>query len=185
MSRRSKKGGGGPETLEETFAKYKVDPSLKSNHAFLYFPVGLVMTSIPIYLHHSIFGLELEGNYPLFAATAILSAMILVLAYHNVAFKLKTRLDNNREDIITLASIDHGKDKKRIQRDKKRAQKAITETESMRFSVLYNNALYLFVVVLLSFFVFKNFDAAYNYVLSVALSAGALSFFAAFALTSK
>jgi len=98
-----------------------------------------------------------------------------------------------------------GQDKKDVFAKKKQSQAKVTQRETMAFSILYNNALFLLSVVVLGFFVFKSAPgplytlasirfiycatlsllpplACSNYVISVSLSAAALSFFSASAL---
>jgi hypothetical protein len=70
-----------------------------------------------------------------------------------------TRLVSHRESLISASNIKSGKDKKEVLAKKKQEQVAVTQRESIAFSILYNNALFLFGVIVLGFFVFKSASA--------------------------
>ncbi|ELR17861.1 Transloconassociated protein subunit gamma, putative [Acanthamoeba castellanii str. Neff] len=159
----------------DIFSQFQEDHRPTSEQLAIYFPSALALTLIPLYLFYSIFGLELYTYLPLFGVVSVGSALILTLAYHNIAHWLKTRLVSHREGLVPKS----GKDKKDVLAKKKQEQIQVTQRESIAFSILYNNALFLFGVIVLGFFVFKSASAPFNYVLSVSLSAAALSFFSA------
>lgn len=46
----------------------------------------------------------------------------------------------------------------------------VADFEATTFSIFYNNAFYLLCLIVLSFFVFKNFSPTVNYLFSVGLS---------------
>merc|ERR1711915_847790 len=169
------------EQLEAVFEEFRTDYTLQTDQATVYFPVALFVTAIPLYLYHSIFGMDVQTNYVLYGVVTVLSSMILTLAYHNIAFWLNARLQPARENAISHKNIKKGakEDKKKALESVKEKQAAVTTKETMWFSMLYNNALFLFILILLAFFVFKNATAPYNYVLSVSLSSTLLSLFAA------
>jgi hypothetical protein len=70
-----------------------------------------------------------------------------------------SRLISHREGLISVSNIKSGKDKKEVYAKKKQEQAHVTQRESIAFSILYNNALFLFCVVVLGFFVFKSASA--------------------------
>merc|ERR1711915_256373 len=53
----------------------------------------------------------------------------------------------------------------------------VAESEATTFSLFYNNALFLMLVVVGSFMVFKSFAPAYNYVFSTLGAAGIIALF--------
>ncbi|KAL6054417.1 SWI/SNF and RSC complex subunit Ssr3 [Balamuthia mandrillaris] len=162
---------------EDPFSEFKTDRRPSPGQLFVYLPSAIAVTLIPLYLYHSIFGMDLQSYAPLFAVVTALSTLFVTIAYHNISFWLKTRLSTQRDKILTKGSVtDKVSDKKVALENKKQSQAAVTRTESMAFSILYNNALFLFSVLVLAFIVFKNASAPYNYVFSIALSAGLLSF---------
>jgi len=136
----------------------------------IYLVIAFAITLVPLYLYHSIFGVEVQTHYLLFAVVSFGSALILSIAYHNVAYWLKVRLISLDETSFT-----------RGQRLKEDKEAAITR-ESVAFSVLYNNVLFLFLYVVMAFFLLKSASGPYNYVLSVSFTAALMSLFSAVAL---
>lgn len=51
----------------------------------------------------------------------------------------------------------------------------VADYEATNFSIFYNNALFLAVVIFLSFYLLKNFTPAVNYILSVSSAAGLIA----------
>jgi len=155
---------------------------------FLYFISALVIAGLPIYLYEAIFDLAWNQNTPLFVVVSVFTSFILVLAHYNTAFATRSRLNRSREDIITKASVSiiknaDGKiDKKSLLAEKRKQQAAITNIESVAFSLLYNNVAFLLLIVVLAFYVFRFATAPYNYVLSVSLAAGILSISSAYSV---
>lgn len=68
---------------------------------------------------------------------------------------IRCRLVSHREGLVPKS----GKDKKDSLAKKKQEQTQVTQRESIAFSILYNNALFLFGVIVLGFFVFKSASA--------------------------
>jgi len=93
-------------------------------------------------------------------------------AYHNVAFSLNSRLLREREG--TVARPKTGKSEVEAQ---KVMQKNATNQEAVAFSILYNNSIFLFSLILLAFYIFPSLSAVFNYILSVGLSAGLVAVF--------
>ena len=53
----------------------------------------------------------------------------------------------------------------------------VAESEATTFSLFYNNALFIMLVVLGSFVIFRSFNPAYNYTLSTLGAAGIIALF--------
>eukprot|EP01088_Endostelium_zonatum_P022571 TRINITY_DN9831_c0_g1_i1.p1 TRINITY_DN9831_c0_g1~~TRINITY_DN9831_c0_g1_i1.p1 ORF type:complete len:176 (+),score=42.30 TRINITY_DN9831_c0_g1_i1:107-634(+) len=150
-------------------------PKHRPNREQIYTYVGaaFLLNLVPVYLFSSIFGVEIRENFLLFLVTAALNALIIAVGYHNIAYAVRSRLNARRE---ALAPGSSGNEKKNSNRSR------ATNNETLAFSILYNNALFLASTVFLAFFVFKNSAAPYNYVVSTTASATALSLFASLAL---
>ena len=51
----------------------------------------------------------------------------------------------------------------------------VAEYEATTFSIFYNNALFLSILIFASFYLLRGFTPAYNYVASMALASGAIA----------
>lgn len=130
-------------------------------------------------LYVTIFGLDIQSNLPLFAVVTVFSSAILTLAYHNVAYWLKVRYSAfDRYSFFlrlllmviccrllplrdsAIVSKMKGDEKRHDQKQKKKRLNEATTKETILFSLMYNNALYLFVFLVLSFFIFRTAAAS-------------------------
>lgn len=77
-----------------------------------------------------------------------------------------------REDAVTRdMSKTLAEDKKMSKKEKDERilwkKNEVADYEATTFSLFYNNALFLAIVILLSFYILKTFTPAFNYILSV------------------
>merc|ERR1712002_182974 len=93
---------------------------------------------------------------------------------HKVAQKVEEAV--TREVMRTLSD-----DKKMSKKEKDERvlwkKNEVAESQSTTFSLFYNNALFLMLVVVGSFMLFRSFAPAYNYVLSTLGAAGIIALF--------
>uniref|UniRef100_A0A7S4M5Y2 Translocon-associated protein subunit gamma n=1 Tax=Vannella robusta TaxID=1487602 RepID=A0A7S4M5Y2_9EUKA len=144
-----------------------------------YFLNALLVVAPPVYLYHSVFGIDIEEMYWLYASVSILAAVILSTAHNNVAYWLRSRLEGHRDETVThnmVAAANEGKKHKEKVQVEKKAQKKHTRSESYSFAILYNNFFFLFVFFVVGFYFFPNFPPVYNYAFSVLGSALLVSF---------
>mmetsp|Transcript_64447 Transcript_64447/g.97129 ORF Transcript_64447/g.97129 Transcript_64447/m.97129 type:complete len:147 (-) Transcript_64447:23-463(-) len=130
-------------------------------------------------LYHSVFGIDFEEFYWLYASVSLVAAVILSTAHNNVAYWLRSKLDDHREGTVThkmVASANDGKKHKEKVHDEKKAQKTHTRSESYSFAILYNNFFFLFCFFVIGFYFFPNFPPMYNYGFAVLGSALLVSF---------
>lgn len=75
---------------------------------------------------------------------------------------------------------------KKLSEDKKMSKKEkderilwkkneVADYEATTFSIFYNNALFLAIVILTSFYILKTFSPAFNYIFSVGATSGLLA----------
>jgi hypothetical protein len=67
-------------------------------------------------------------------------------------------------------------EKKKLAQEHISHQKSVTERESMSFAILYNNLFFFAGVLVLGFFLFRQVPGTYNYILSAAIAAGAVTY---------
>mmetsp|Transcript_21438 Transcript_21438/g.36627 ORF Transcript_21438/g.36627 Transcript_21438/m.36627 type:complete len:174 (+) Transcript_21438:28-549(+) len=143
-----------------------------------YFINGLLVAAPPIYLYHSVFGINVFDLYWLYAVVSLAAAVVLSQAHHNVSYWLRTRLHSNREGTVTAAMINsaYGKNNKQKVESVKSGQKKCTHSESASFAILYNNLFFLFIFFVIGFYLFPSIPRVYNYAISVVGSAALVNF---------
>lgn len=110
------------------------------------------------------------------------STYLMAMAYKNIKFQLKHRIAVKREDAVTReVNRQLGDDKKITRKEKDERilwkKNEVADYEATTFAIFYNNALYLAIIIFISFFILKNSTPAINYIFSVGLASGALALF--------
>ncbi|CAM4975959.1 unnamed protein product [Rotaria socialis] len=104
---------------------------------------------------------------------AVVSA--IPLSYQNMKFILKHKIAQKREEAVNreISKI-FANDKNANKKDKDdrvlTRKNEVADFEATTFSIFYNNSFYLVCLIVLSFFVLKNFSPTVNYLFSVGLS---------------
>jgi len=107
---------------------------------------------------------------------------LVAFAYKNTKFVLKHKIAQKRENAVSREVMKAIADDKKMSRKEKDERvlwkkNEVADYEATTFSIFYNNALFLALVVVGSMFVLSSFAPALNYVLSVAGSAGLIALF--------
>jgi len=166
----------------DEFAEFRNDSEIQANknQKAIYYLSAFFTVSVPFYLYVSIYDLNLATSLPVYGLVTLAAGFVLTYAYHNVNVATRKRLlirrdrDVNISDYATNAR--QGEKKGQYLQRKRDETTALTSRESLAYSLMYNNALFLTLSVLLGFYFFRNAPAVYNYILSTGLSAGLLSF---------
>ena len=154
------------EEEEKLFGTYISENKPTFERRVVYIVNALILSIAPVYLYYSIFNLSLKSYGIVFLLVSAASAFGIQLAYHNVAFSLNSRLLREREGAVSRSkTTGRGVEAQKVM------QKNATNQEAVAFSILYNNSIFLFSLILLAFYLFPNLSAVYNYVISVGLSA--------------
>lgn len=104
----------------------------------------------------------------------------MAMAYRNTKFQIKHKVALKREDAVTreMAKI-LGDDKKMSRKEKDERtlwkKNEVADYEATTFSIFYNNALFLAIVIFTSFYILRSTNPALNYVLSVSGAGGLLA----------
>lgn len=104
----------------------------------------------------------------------------MAMAYRNTKFALKHKVAIKREDAVTrevARQLSDDKKASRKENDERTLWKKneVADFEATTFSLFYNNALFLAIVIFVSFYVLRSTSPIANYVLSVAGSSGLLA----------
>eukprot|EP01113_Clastostelium_recurvatum_P000788 TRINITY_DN1034_c0_g1_i1.p1 TRINITY_DN1034_c0_g1~~TRINITY_DN1034_c0_g1_i1.p1 ORF type:complete len:203 (-),score=50.52 TRINITY_DN1034_c0_g1_i1:56-604(-) len=147
----------------------------------LYFANAVIVALIPVYLFYSVFYLEFEPLNAIFYIAGVGASVYAVArSYAEAAFHKKARLLSDRENVITLKSVgnlDGQKVSKRaVVAAKRQQQLSVTAHESVAFSIIFNNVLYLGAITILAGWLFKSWTPLVNYIGSTAAASALLLF---------
>ncbi|CAF1523715.1 unnamed protein product [Rotaria sp. Silwood1] len=134
-----------------------------------------VVSAIPLWLFWRIHQMNITSYFIHFIIGTAISTYFLNSAYQNMKFILKHKIAQKREEAINreitkLFANDKNANKKDKDDRVLTRKNEVADFEATTFSIFYNNAFYLVCLIVLSFFVFKNFSPTVNYLFSVGLS---------------
>merc|ERR1711962_1571620 len=93
-----------------------------------------------------------------FTVVTLVATYLVAFAYKNTKFVLKHKVAQKDEGVLWKKN-------------------EVADSEATTFSLFYNNALFLMMVVVGSFLLFRSFNPTYNYALSTLGSAGIIALF--------
>jgi len=163
------------ELLLQDFSR---NVSTKSNA--LFYGNAFIVSAIPIWLFWRIHLMDIITASPIFLVVTLVATWLMAFAYKNTKFSLKHKVAVKREEAVTQEM------NKRLAEDKKMSKKEkderilwkkneVADYEATTFSIFYNNALFLALIIFASFYILRSFSPTVNYVLSVSLSGGLLA----------
>jgi len=163
------------ELLLQDFSR---NVSTKSNA--LFYGNAFIVSAIPIWLFWRIHLMDIITASPIFLLVTLAATWLMAFAYKNTKFSLKHKVAVKREEAVTQEM------NKRLAEDKKMSKKEkderilwkkneVADYEATTFSIFYNNALFLALIIFASFYILRSFSPTVNYVLSVGLSGGLLA----------
>jgi len=169
-------------TREEELLLQDFSRNVTTKSSALFYGNALIVTAIPIWLFWRIHQVDPINMAWLFVIISAVATWLVAFAYKNTKFVLKHKIAQKREDAVTrevLRGIADDKKMAKKEKDERVLWKKneVADYEATTFSIFYNNALYLTLVVVGSMFVLVNFAPSINYVLSVAGSAGLIALF--------
>lgn len=175
MSAKNKQFTWEEELLLQDFSR---NVSTKSNA--LFYGNAFIVSAIPIWLFWRIHLMDIITSSPIFLVVTLASTWLMAFAYRNTKFSLKHKVAVKREEAVTLEM------NKRLADDKKMSKKEkderilwkkneVADYEATTFSIFYNNALFLALIIFASFYILRSFSPAVNYVLSVSSAGGLLA----------
>merc|ERR1712141_517399 len=126
---------------------------------------------------HSI---DITSYAVIFAIGTLVSTWLLAFAYKNTKHLLKHKLAVKRESAVTKEMNKKLADDKKISKKEKDERilwkkNEVAEYEATTFSIFYNNALFLAILIVCSFYIFKSFSPVVNYVGAMSMAAGVVA----------
>jgi len=137
---------------------------LKVNKA-QHFLIGFLVAALPVVIFSSAFGLSLPSFGAGYALVTVASAVLLALAYGNVAVGHHARLSSKRKNAtgnhkslgLTASQLES-------------IQSRVNAKESNLYSFLYNNLIFAVAFLFISFYVLQAVAVQYNYIASMVVS---------------
>merc|ERR1712021_49029 len=147
----------------------------------LFYGNAFIVSAIPIWLYWRIHAVDPASTAIILALVTIASTWLVAFSYRNTKHVLKHKVAVKREAAVTrdmnreLDSVD-----KKISRKEKDERilwkkNEVAEYEATTFSIFYNNALFLAILIICSFYIFKTFTPVVNYVGAMSLAAGVVA----------
>ncbi|KAL3289906.1 hypothetical protein HHI36_023291 [Cryptolaemus montrouzieri] len=176
MSKNQNKGF----TKEEELLLQDFSRNVSTKSSALFYGNALIVSTIPIWLFWRIHMIDISSSVVPFAVVTALSTYLLAIAYRNTKFTLKHKIAVKREEAVTRELG------KKLAEDKKMSKKEkderilwkkneVADFEATTFSIFYNNALFLTIVIVVSFYVLRSITPTINYIVSIGSTAGLLA----------
>ncbi|XP_063239465.1 translocon-associated protein subunit gamma isoform X2 [Bacillus rossius redtenbacheri] len=167
-------------TKEEELLLQDFSRNVSTKSSALFYGNAFIVSAIPIWLFWRIHMIDLYSSLISFIVVTLVSTYLVALAYKNTKFVLKHKVAVKREDAVNREmSRKLSEDKKMSKKEKDERilwkKNEVADFEATTFSIFYNNALFLALVIFSSFYVLKAFTPAVNYVLSVGAAGGLLA----------
>jgi len=169
-------------SAEEELLLQDFSRNVSTKSSALFYGNALIVSSIPIWLFWRVHQMDLTQSAIMFIIGSLVSAYFVAMAYKNVKFVLKHKIALKREDAVSKEMMRKLADDKRMTKKEKDERvlwkkNEVADYEATTFSIFYNNALYLVLLIVASFYILKNFNPMLNYSLSVGSAAGLLALF--------
>ncbi|KAK6618312.1 SWI/SNF and RSC complex subunit Ssr3 [Polyplax serrata] len=167
-------------TKEEELLLQDFSRNVSTKSSALFYGNAFIVSAIPIWLFWRIHMIDLLSSLIFFIIVTMGSTYLVAFAYRNTKFVLKHKIAVKREEAVTREMG------KKLSEDKKMSKKEkderilwkkneVSDYEATTFSIFYNNALFLALVIFSSFYVLKGFSPSINYVLSLGSAGGLLA----------
>jgi len=171
-------------TKEEELLLQDFSRNVTTKSSALFYGNAFIVSALPIWVFWRMHQMDLVQSSILFAIMTIASTWLVAFAYRNVKFVLKHKVAQKREDAVSKEVMKKltDADNKKISRKEKDERilwkkNEVADYEATTFAIFYNNALYLLLVLFMSFFILKSFDPTINYVVSIGVAGGLLALF--------
>uniref|UniRef100_A0A1D1YDY7 Translocon-associated protein subunit gamma n=1 Tax=Anthurium amnicola TaxID=1678845 RepID=A0A1D1YDY7_9ARAE len=167
-------------TREEELLLQDFSRNVSTKSSALFYGNAFIVSAIPIWLFWRIHMIDLWASLISFVVVTLVSTYLVAFAYKNTKFVLKHKVAVKREDAITREMTKKLAEDKRMSKKEKDERilwkkNEVADYEATTFSIFYNNALFLAIVIFASFYVLKSFTPAVNYILSVGVAGGLLA----------
>merc|ERR1739844_398771 len=147
----------------------------------LFYGNAFIVSAIPIWLYWRIHAVDPASSAIILALVTIASTWLVAFAYRNTKHVLKHKVAVKREGAVTKdmnRELDSG-DKKISRKEKDERilwkKNEVAEYEATTFSIFYNNALFLAILIICSFYILRSFSPVVNYIGAMSMAAGVVA----------
>jgi len=167
-------------TKEEELLLQDFSRNVSTKSSALFYGNALIVSAVPVWLFWRIHLIDVYSSLILFVIVTSISTYLLALAYRNTKFTLKHKIAVKREEAVTRdLSKKLSEDKKMSKKEKDERilwkKNEVADFEATTLSIFYNNALFLTIVIISSFYLLPSFTPPVNYTLSIGATAGLLA----------
>lgn len=149
----------------------------------LFYGHAIIVSALPLWLCWRVYMLDMVTFSLLFLSLTILTTWLLFQSYKRVMFSLKHKIAQRRENAVSkeiikqLGDSSEGKKMSKSDKDQRVEWKVneVADSEATTFAIFYNNALFLFLYLLLAYLC-RGFHPAVTYAVSMAGSGFLLLF---------
>ncbi|XP_065889386.1 translocon-associated protein subunit gamma-like [Dysidea avara] len=149
----------------------------------LFYGHAIIVSALPLWLCWRVYMLDMFTFSLLFLSMTLLSTWLLFQSYKRVMFSLKHKIAQRRENAVSkeiikqLGDTTEGKKMSKTDKDQRVEWKVneVADSEATTFAIFYNNTLFLFLFLLLSYLC-RGFHPAVTYSVSMAGSGFILLF---------
>merc|ERR1711997_1078522 len=171
----SKKGGKMSKEEELLLEGFNKNVSTKSSA--LFYGNAFIVSAIPVWLYWRVHSIDITSYAVIFAIGTLVSTWLLAFAYKNAKHLLKHKLAVKRESAVTKEMNKKLADDKKISKKEKDERILWKKNEVAEYesTIFYNNALFLALVIIASFYILSGTSPHVNYILSIGLSSGLIA----------
>ncbi|VDP25162.1 unnamed protein product [Soboliphyme baturini] len=169
-------------TKEEELLLQDFSRNVSTKSSALFYGNAFVVSVVPLWLFWRIHQMEPYNSLVYWIIFTVLSTWMLAFAYRNVKFVLKHRIAQKREDAVAYEVMRKYADDRKVSKKEKDERilwkkNEVADYEAIMLSILYNNAFFLMLYVLFSFFIFHTLSINLNYILSIGGASGIVALF--------
>merc|ERR1711976_1106023 len=169
-------------TKQEELLLQDFSRNVSTKSSALFYGNAFIVSAIPIWLFWRIHQMDLYQSAIVFGLMTLVSTYLVAFAYKNLKFLLKHKIALKRGEAVSREIMRKVEGDKKMSKQEKEERilwkkNEVADYEATTFSIFYNNALFLLLIIVASFYVLRTFSPTVNYVMSMATAGGLLALF--------
>lgn len=176
VAKGAKKAAGFTESELELLRNFSRETDGKGT--FIFWVHALYVVAIPIWIQARVHQFPVGDQLVYLIIGTLIQAFALQFAYKNVKFVSKEKIATQRTEAVAAEVVAQvGQKMARQELDDRILWKKneVAENESIHYSILYNNCIYLAMYLLFSIVFFKSSTPLTNYLITTVISAGVVA----------